>query len=126
MKKDAIIYNKFAFLITRGFSYNYIHDGNLHYECKFEKQNLSIAISYDFHYEFLDLTIKSGVKILLQTSYADVITGTEHNINDGFITNLKMIYSLPKKSYSLSDKQFNMLLDLYAEYVFNTLKEVQN
>lgn len=126
MKKHAIIYNKFTFLNKHGFSYNHIHDKDLYHVCKFEKQNLSIAIEYDFHNEFLDFTIKSGVNILLQTSYANVITGKGYECNEGFITNLKTIYLLPKKSYSLSDKQFNMLLNLYAEYVLINLKELQD
>ena len=117
MNMNKLIERKFRFLVERGYSYTHIHEKRLFDVYQFHKKSYSISISYDWHCEFLDLTIKDDTKVLFQTSYDCIVV---NNLNFGerdFSCLLKDIYSLSRSSYPLSKEQFVKLIDLYVDCI---------
>ncbi len=123
MNVERQIKKRFYFLVDRGYLYTHIHEKRLFHEFQFQKQNYCISISYDLHYEFLNLTIKNNTKILFQASYDCIVVNYLNCGEKDFSCLLKDIYSLPRRSYSLSEEQFIMLIDLYVDCIMTFLDQ---
>ena len=119
---NRLIERKFRFLVDRGYSYTHIHKKRLFDEFQFHRKSDSISISYDWHCDFLDLTIKDDTKVLFQTSY-DCIVVNYLNFENDISYLLKDIYSLSRGSYSLSKEQLVKLIDLYVDCIMLFLNQ---
>lgn len=118
MKIDKIILKKLSYLLKLGFSYTYLNNEHIFYECIFKRDDLCVEISYDMHMEFLDLKIKKEDKILLETAYSEVVIDFSKENTDIFAEQLHSIYdSVNITNLSLTDNQLNLLLDLYSQEI---------
>lgn len=123
MNINRLIERKFRFLADREYLYTHIHEKRLFHVFQFQKKSYCISISYDWHYEFLDLTIKDNTKILFQTSYDCIVVNYLNCGEKDFSCLLKGIYSLSRRSYSLSKEQFIQLIDLYVDCIMSFLNQ---
>lgn len=111
------IKNKFLFLIERGYSYSNISENRVFHVLQFQKSDFIIALHFDCHNEFLDLTIKQNTRMLVKTSYDNVVIDNLNWEKKKFSQLLKAIYSLSHNSYSMSQEQFMKLIDLYVGFI---------
>lgn len=123
MNINRLIERKFRFLVDREYSYTHIHEKRLFHEFQFHRKSNIISVSYDLHYEFLDLIIKDNTKILFQTSYDCIVVNYLNSGERDFSCLLKDIYSLSRRSYSLSKEQFVKLIDLYVDCIMLFLNQ---
>ncbi len=111
------IKGKFLFLIERGYSYTNLSEKGVFYELQFQKGDIIIALHFDCHNEFLDLTIKQNTRLLVKTSYDNVVIDHLNWEEKKFPQLLKEIYSMSHNAYSLSQEQFAQLIKLYADFI---------
>ena len=108
---------KLQFLIKNGYSYSLSGKEKLFCEMHFRKETFTITLQFDCHNEFLDLIIKENTKILVRTNYDSVAVDHLNWEKYNFSQLLKSVYTIPKNSYSLSQKQIDKLIDLYAGFL---------
>jgi len=111
------IKNKFLFLIERGYSYSIISENRVFYVLQFKKSDFIFALHFDYRNEFLNLTIRQNIRMLVKTSYDNVVIDNLNWEEKKFSQLLKDIYSLSHNSYSLSREQFSKLIDLYVDFI---------
>ena len=123
MNINRLIERKFRFLVDRGYSYTHVHEKRLFDDFQFHRKSYSISVSYDWHCEFLDLTIMDNTKTLFQTSYDCIVVNYMNSGERDLSCVLKDIYSSSHRSYSLSNEQFLHLIDLYVDCVMLFLNQ---
>ena len=126
MNFNKLIKRKLHFLIERGYSFSHNCEKGLFHEFEYQKDDYCIAISYDSRCEFLDLTIKNKTHTLIKTTYDCVVINNLNWQEKEYAHLLKDIYLLPHNSFSISQKQFMGLIDLYVDCIISFVDQKKN
>lgn len=122
MNIRKLIERKMAFLIEKGYLYKKCGEKRLYWTYVYSKDSFSIYFNHDWRDEFLDITFKEHTNILLQTSYDSLVIDCLNWENENFSERLKNVYAQQRTTWSLSDKQIESLVELYAEFICKTLE----
>lgn len=123
MNTEKHIKKRLHFLEEIGFLYQKNGEGKIYSEFSFKKDTINISLQFDYRNDFLDLTIKDDIKVLLKTSYHRIVVDNLGWETENFSQLLKNIY-LQSVSHSLSQQQFIQLIDLYADFILHNMQKV--
>lgn len=121
MLHSFYIKRKFAALLQNGYTFTSEYQRGVYQTILFCGQTYSVNISLDYRCEFINLKIKKGTKVVLETCGRRVVINDFECSNLEFSSSLKGIYAMPRKSISLSHRQTQLLIDLYANYASSVL-----
>ena len=108
---------KFRFLSELGYTVS--EEGSeTTYKCYyFEKDGIRVSVTYDYRWEYVNIRVKKGTEVLLETCGSCVVINSISWKATDFLTSVKEIYSR-RRGLSLTKAQMLQLIDMYAGYLY--------